>query len=169
MESLLLCCWKRVSAMTSAFSWQNSVSLFPGSFCPPRTNLSWLLLPCFLITLPLFLFSIRSLIISCLNLPFGTQGRSGRLNEAYFLQTRNREHRKDLYLGTPQGPAQFQCSLFLFWKREDTRRVLQWFRPKEMQIWLREKWLGIITRILSGLVKEGILWTATGISYSFTF
>ena len=31
-----------------------------------------------------------------------------------------------------------------FWKREDTRRVLQWFRPKEMQIWLREKkWLGI--------------------------
>ena len=45
-----------------------------------------------------------------------------------------------------------------FWKREDTRRVLQWFRPKEMQIWLREKkGLGIITRILSGLVKEGIL------------
>ena len=27
MCSLLLCCWKRMFAMTSAFSWQNSVSL----------------------------------------------------------------------------------------------------------------------------------------------
>ena len=45
--SLLLCCWKRVLAMTNAFSWQNSVSLWP-SFCTPRPNLpvtpgiSWL-------------------------------------------------------------------------------------------------------------------------------
>ena len=31
-----LCCWKKVFAMTSAFSWQNSVSLCPGSFCTPR-------------------------------------------------------------------------------------------------------------------------------------
>ena len=37
--SLLLCCWKRVSAMTSAFSWRNSVSLCPASFCTPRPNL----------------------------------------------------------------------------------------------------------------------------------
>ena len=43
-----LCCWKRVFAMTSAFSWQNSISLCPASFCTPRTNLpvtpgvSWL-------------------------------------------------------------------------------------------------------------------------------
>ena len=29
VSSLLLCCWKRVFAMTSAFSWQNSVSLWP--------------------------------------------------------------------------------------------------------------------------------------------
>ena len=28
----LLCCWKRVFAMTSAFSWQNSISLCPVSF-----------------------------------------------------------------------------------------------------------------------------------------
>ena len=48
MCSLLLCCWKRVFAMTSAFSWQNSISLFPASFCTSRTNLpvipgvSWL-------------------------------------------------------------------------------------------------------------------------------
>ena len=26
--------------MTSAFSWQNSISLFPASFCTPRSNLS---------------------------------------------------------------------------------------------------------------------------------
>ena len=45
---LLLCCWKRVFAVTSAFSWQNSVSLWPASFCTARPNLpvtpgiSWL-------------------------------------------------------------------------------------------------------------------------------
>ena len=31
-------CWKRVFAMTSAFSWQNCISLFPASFCIPRPN-----------------------------------------------------------------------------------------------------------------------------------
>ena len=47
VESLLYC-WKRVFAMTGVFSWQNSVSLFPASFCTPRPNLpvnlgiSWL-------------------------------------------------------------------------------------------------------------------------------
>ena len=35
----VLCCWKRVSAMTSVFSWQNSVSLCPASFCISRSNL----------------------------------------------------------------------------------------------------------------------------------
>ena len=44
----VLCCWKRVFAMTSAFSWQNSISLCPASFCITRPNLpvtpgvSWL-------------------------------------------------------------------------------------------------------------------------------
>ena len=48
MCSLLLCCWKWVFAMTSTFSWQNSVSLCPASFCTSRPNLpvtpgiSWL-------------------------------------------------------------------------------------------------------------------------------
>ena len=37
----LLCCWKRVFAMTSVFSWQNSVSLCPASFSTPRSNLPW--------------------------------------------------------------------------------------------------------------------------------
>ena len=46
--SLLLCCWKRVFGMKSVFSWQNSISLCPVSFCTPRPNLpvtpgiSWL-------------------------------------------------------------------------------------------------------------------------------
>ena len=46
--SLLLCCWKRVFAMTSAFPWQNSISFCAASFCTPRPNLpvtpgiSWL-------------------------------------------------------------------------------------------------------------------------------
>ena len=44
----LLCCWKRVLAMTSVFSWQNSVSLCSASLCAPRPKLpaipgiSWL-------------------------------------------------------------------------------------------------------------------------------
>ena len=44
----VLCCWKRVFAMTSAFSWQNCISLCPASFRTPRPNLpvtpgvSWL-------------------------------------------------------------------------------------------------------------------------------
>ena len=38
-----MCCWKRVFATTSTFSWQNSISLCPASFCTPRPNL-----PCFM-------------------------------------------------------------------------------------------------------------------------
>ena len=34
-----MCCWKRVFAMTNEFSWQNSISLCPASFCTPRPNL----------------------------------------------------------------------------------------------------------------------------------
>ena len=39
MWSHLLCCWKRVFSMTSAFSWQNSVNFHPASFCSPKPNL----------------------------------------------------------------------------------------------------------------------------------
>ena len=39
VQSLLLCCWNRVFAMTSAFSWQNSVSFCPASFCSPGLKL----------------------------------------------------------------------------------------------------------------------------------
>lgn len=44
---------------------------------------------CFLIALLLFLHLLPSLISSSLNLPLGTQGRSWKLCEDYFLQTRN--------------------------------------------------------------------------------
>ena len=46
--SHFLCCWKMLFAMTSAFSWQNSINLCPASFCTPKPNLpvtlgiSWL-------------------------------------------------------------------------------------------------------------------------------
>ena len=40
---------------------------------------------CFLTVPPLSLHPLPSLISNCLNLPFGTQGRSWRLNEDYFL------------------------------------------------------------------------------------
>ena len=55
----------------------------------------------------LFLYLLPSLISNCLNPPFGTQGRSRRLNEAYILQTRNGEHRTDLYSRAPQSSVQF--------------------------------------------------------------
>ena len=35
MRSFLLCCWKRVLAMTSVFSWQNCISLCTAKFCIP--------------------------------------------------------------------------------------------------------------------------------------
>ena len=44
-----MCCWKKVFVITSTFSWQNSFSLCPASFCSSRPNLpvspciSWLL------------------------------------------------------------------------------------------------------------------------------
>ena len=40
MCSLLLCCWERALAMTSAFSWQNPTSLCPASFRTPKPNLT---------------------------------------------------------------------------------------------------------------------------------
>ena len=46
--SCLLCCWKRIFTMIRMFSWQNSISICPASFCIPRPNLpvtqgiSWL-------------------------------------------------------------------------------------------------------------------------------
>ena len=52
---------------------------------PPRS------LCCFLIVPTSFPHSLPSLISNCLNLPFGTQGRSKSWNKTYFLQTRNGE------------------------------------------------------------------------------
>ena len=44
-------------------------------------------------------------ISNCLNLSLGTQRRSWRLNEAYFLRRRNRGHRKAFVSGSPTGPC----------------------------------------------------------------
>ena len=56
---------------------------------------------CFLIILPFSLRPLPSLISSFLNLPFGTQGRSWRQNEIYFLQIRNWGPRR-LFAQKPQ-------------------------------------------------------------------
>ena len=60
---------------------------------PPRSHC------CFLIVPTSFLHSLSSLNSNCLNLPFGTQGRSKSWNKTLFLQTRNGELGKDLYQG----------------------------------------------------------------------
>ena len=56
-----------------------------------------------LIVSPVFLYPLPSLITNYLNPPFGTQGMSRRLNEAYILQTRNGEQRTDLYSRVSHG------------------------------------------------------------------
>ena len=60
-----------------------------------------------LIVSPQFLYPLPSLISNCLNLPFGTQGRSRRLNGAYILQIRYGEHGTDLYCRASQSFAQY--------------------------------------------------------------
>ena len=39
MSMCRVLCWKRVFAMSSVFSWQDSLGLCPASFCTPRPNL----------------------------------------------------------------------------------------------------------------------------------
>ena len=58
---------------------------------------------CFLTVPPWPLHSFPSLISNSLNLPIGTQESSWRLNEAYFLQSRNEGHRKVFMTGCPTG------------------------------------------------------------------
>ncbi|KAB1275680.1 hypothetical protein Cadr_000010630 [Camelus dromedarius] len=61
----------------------------------------------FLIVPPLSLHPLPSLISNCLNLPLGAQGRSRRLNEPYFLQTRNGGHGNGLVLCVSTTSSQF--------------------------------------------------------------
>lgn len=62
----------------------------------------------------LFSVSFPYLISNCFNMPFGTLGRSRRQNETYFLQVRNRGHRKDLHLGALERPAPFPSHRSLY-------------------------------------------------------
>ena len=64
---------------------------------------------CFLTASLLSLHPLLFLISNCLNLPFGTQGRSWRLNEACFLQARKGGHRKTFVPRSPTG----YCSTFI--------------------------------------------------------
>ena len=67
------------------------------------------LLCCFLPVSPLSLHPVPFLISNYLNLSFGTQGKSWRLNEAYFLPTRNKGQRKVFVPRIPTG----SCSISL--------------------------------------------------------
>ena len=59
----------------------------------------------FLTTSPLPLNHLPALMSNCLHLSFGTQGRSWRQNEVYFLLTRNGGHRKAFVPRSPTGPC----------------------------------------------------------------
>ena len=68
----------------------------------------------FLTASPLFLHSLSSLISNCLNMPFGTQGRSRRLKPFSYKQDRG--HRQAFVpRKAPQGPVQFQIQRILYW------------------------------------------------------
>ena len=62
---------------------------------------------CFLTASPLSLHPVPSLISNCLNLPFGTQGRSWSLESLPYKQGTGDTERLPCP-GAPQGPAQFQ-------------------------------------------------------------
>ena len=88
-------CAKQLKDIVMCIPWGGTRTLPQGCVI-----VSWLLLPCLLFPLP-------SLINNCLNLPFGSQVRSWRLNEAYFLQQENRRHRTAFVPRIPTG----SCSL----------------------------------------------------------
>ena len=67
MCSFLLWFWKRVFAMTRTFSWQNSVSLCPASFCTPRPNLP--VAPGISFDFLLLHFAISLICHKCINEP----------------------------------------------------------------------------------------------------
>ena len=66
---VLLCCWKRVFAMTSVFSWKNPIKFCQGQICTPGPNLpvtpgiSWL--PTFAFQSPIMIRT-SFLVLECL-------------------------------------------------------------------------------------------------------
>ena len=61
-----------------------------------------------------FYVSFPYVISNCFDMPFGTLGRSGRQNEAYFLEVKNRGHRKVLHLEDLKSPAPFPSHRSLY-------------------------------------------------------
>ena len=90
----------RVSAVKEfrdVYLWRGP-RLTPGLHCCP------------LAASPLFLHPLSSLISSCLNLPFGPQGRSWKLESIPYKYEMGDMERL-LCPGAPQGPAWFQYLL----------------------------------------------------------
>ena len=94
--------------LSSAEELKGTVICIPWERTGPGPKAALLFLDCSFFVL----HALLSLISHCLNPLFGTQGRSRRLKKAYFLQTRNRGHRK-ICVGVPQGPAQFHSQKYL--------------------------------------------------------
>ena len=84
---------------------------------------------------PFALHHLLSLISFRLNLLFRIEGRSWRLNEGYFLSSRNGDTEKLLYPGAPQGPAPYhllcttltcppKCSLLPFYRPHPAQLIV---------------------------------------------
>ena len=98
----------------------------------------------FLTVPPLSLHPLPSLISKCLNLPLGTQGRPWRLNEPYFLKTRNRGgHRKAFVPRSPTGPAQ------LHYKQAGISEVYE--RKKQFVVVIQKE---LLTMTWKGFMQE---------------
>ena len=76
--------------------------------CPKAARFFSLTIP------PLSLHPLLSMISNCLNLPFGIQGRSWKLNEAYFIKIRHGGHRKAFVPRNLIGPCLVSGILRLF-------------------------------------------------------
>ena len=114
----------------------------------------------FLTAPPLFLHCLPSPISNCLNLPFGNQGRSRRLSEAYLLETGCR--RAFVPRRAPQSPAWFQLLLKNpFIKLLYHVSLIHWFFyiPIHLFIYLFMATLGLrcCSRAFSSCSKRGLL------------
>ena len=76
---------------------------------------------CFLTAPPLFLHPHPSMMSSCLNLPFGTQGRSRRLNEAITYKWKTGDPERLLY---PEGPYRALLSFMPVWPNTTKQKQL---------------------------------------------
>ena len=102
------------------------------------------------------------------DLPFGTQGRSWRLNEADFLQIRNGGHGKDLYPEAPQHPALFDnrryTALLMFYSVGTFALAAKLLWIGGIQSWIAKDCLHNKKRVDSGILITGMAALQTLIS-----